>query len=277
MNGSAYGATGIAPEETTGGRGGRSGPTIQVDPPQPEVVSFLLNAVQAGNGVAEFAVWASNAPKFSDLAEAAENEEVISVLEDVSEFAETASLEDLLGVGLEAEGIEFIGTEPLLNEGDKGQFSDLDAEIKERYNDDDIYSYGDEENGLKKYIVKPDWLDIVREDRIDDTVINHSNIVLNGHYYPEIREFVNSDEATRLKASVGRNHNHQDNDGNVDHFSKRRHVAFSFESSGSTADRIVSAAGPTNGVGHLDEEDVERYQNGDIDLDDVADLIEENR
>lgn len=277
MNGNPFGSTGKAREKTSSGTSQSSGTTITVEKPPWEVVNFLLNAVDFGNGVAEFPVWASNATDFETLIEGVEDDEVVSILEEVAEYAETASLEDLFSVELEDEGIEFIGTEPLLNETERGEFSDLSDEIKERYNEDDKYVYGDEDNGLKAYIVKPDWLEVVREGRIDDTVINHVNYVINGYWYPEIQDFVDAEDVTRLKAQVGRNHNHQDEDGNTDEFSKRRHVAFSFEQTATTSDRIVSSAGPKNGVGTISEETVERYQEGEADLEDIAAEIEESR
>lgn len=271
---SAFGATGKA-KARTGGGGGSSTPSVTVERPPESVLEFLMAAVRAGDGVAEYPVLASNAAQVADLIEATDNEDVIRLLDSLEgDGVETVSLEDFFGADLEGEGVEFVGTPPLLNEKDRGEFSDLDDEIQDRYQDEDIYSYGDPDNGLKAYIVEPEWLDIVREDRIDDAIINNVNYALNGHWYPEVREATEGDEPTRFKVQIGRNHNHTDEDGNVDEMAKRRHVAFTFEQSETTDQRVLSAA---HNVGNISEEDVEAYQDGELDLDDIADLIRENR
>lgn len=270
----AFGATGKAKPKSTG-TSRSTGPTVTVQRPDINVVRFLMAAVRAGDGVAEYPVLAENAVHVSDLLEAAEDESVVELLEGLDQAEiETVSLEDFFGVDLSGKGIEYVGTPPLLNEGDEGEFSELSQDVKDLYQDEDIYSYGEEENGLKKYILDPEWLEAEREGLLDDTVINHVNYALNGYYYPEIRQEIGGEEPARFKVQIGRNHNHTDEDGNVDEFSKRRHVAFTFETSATTDKRIISAA---KNVGTIDQEAVQAYEAGEVDLDDIAEIILENR
>jgi len=270
----AFGATGKARTQTSGS-GRSSGPDVSDYIPSENVVKFLTAAVKAGNGVAEFQVLGSNAARVSDLIEGTDNDAVRDILEGLQDDGvETVSLEGLFDVELEANGYEFIGTPPLLNETDREEFSQLDDETKAMYNDDDIYPYGDEDNGLKAYITKPEWLEVEAEGRINEPIINIVNMAMNGYYLPEIMAEFNGDEPVRLKASIGRNHNNKDENGNVDELSKRRHVAFSVERTSKTLDRIVSAA---KNVGTIGDDDVENLKDGKITLEDIRDKVEANR
>lgn len=273
-NANPFGATGKARPKSAG-TGGSTGPSITLGQPSLSVVRFLDAAIHFGGGLAEFPVWSSNAQRVDDLAEATEDEEVLELLQGLQEDGiEVVSFEDFFSVDLEGEGVEFVGTPPLLKEKGDGEYSELDEETKGLYTDDDIYVYGEEENGLKAYILEPDWLDSHREGKIDGNVINMANYVLNGFYYDVIQNLSGQDTPSRMKVSIGRSYNHRDEEGDVDEFAKRRHVSFTYETSESTDQRIISAA---KFVGALSEDDIEGLESGELDLDDVADRVAEHR
>lgn len=266
---SDFGGNGESKQRTTAGSDGREGRDSNVSVPDQSVVEWILEAVQAGDGLVEFPLHREDAVNVSELAEDTENDRVQELLDELPDSVETLSFEDFFGLDLEADGYEYIGTEPKLNETDKNEFTNLSDEKKEVYQDEDIYKHGKPDKGKKAYMTAPDWVEIVRNNDIDGESVYRASTVLNGHFYPLIYEYLSEDEKAglaRLSVGVGKSYN------NEDEFAKRKSVSFSIQEGKSTAKRVFNALEQEVG---LDSEVRGDWNDGQIDSDDVVDVVKE--
>jgi len=274
MNGTnAFGATGESKQRTTGGSGGRETRDTRVSVPDESTVEYILAAVEAGQGLAEFPLHREEAVSVEELAEETENETAEELLEDLPESVETLSFEDFFGLDLEEDGYEYIGTEPKLNEADKGEWSDLSEEEKEKYQDEDIYKHGDPDKGKKSYMTAPDWVEIVRDNRIDGESVYEASTILNGHFYPLVYSHLSEGEKgglARLAVGVGKSYN------NDDEFGKRKNVSFSIQEGKSTKERVLKAIRNAQPCGDYTNELVETYLGGEFDNDQFVQELEDN-
>lgn len=273
-NANAPGTTGGSRTEDSTPSGDSTSPSVSVEKPTTSAVEYIIEAVEANGGVAEIPVFDSDAESVGELAEADLDDPWDSILSGMANSVDSISLESIFGVDLSGQEVEYVGTPPLLNEKNKSEFSDLDEETQDRYPDDEKYSYGDPENGLKSYITAPDWLDVETEGRIKKSVVSDATEVLNAYHYPEIYDRFHNGSDVRLVVGVGRKSNHVDENGDVDEFSKRRHVSFSTERGSSSLKRVVNQA---ERQGMIDEDDKEAWQDGELDGEDIAELIRQNR
>ena len=269
-----FGASGGARTDKSGSGSGSSTPTISLDKPDVSVARYIIAAIRGNGGLAEFPVFREDAVSFAELLEAEIPDDVRDMIEDLPDSVETASFEDFFGVDLSDNGVKYVGTPPLLNEGDKSEYSDLSDEEKEAYTDADIYTYGDESNGLKKYVVKPDWVEIDRSGELDDDVIYEASTIMNGYFYPEFVDMIEDVDGARISVGQGRGHNHKDEDGNTDEFSKRRHVAFAVENGKASLDKVLSAL---HNVGFVKDEEYDNYPDEDLTTERLVEIAEDSR
>ena len=257
-------------EQKSGSSGGSSGPSISLETPHEAVVDFILYGVEAGNGFYEWHVFDEDATEVSAILEGEVPDDLRDILERFPEDVTHLSFESFFQVDLAGEGIEYVGTVPLLNEGDKDEWSELDDDVKEQYSDELIYKYGEEENGLKSYIPKPDWIDVVENDKVDDSVIYEASTILNGLFYPAIWNELYTGEPVKLGVGIGRNQKHEDEDGEVDEFEKRRAVAFAKQTGKSSGSSVVTAM---ENMGTIDEQTATAFEDGEMTLAQVVNGI----
>jgi hypothetical protein len=273
-NANAFGATGQAKQRTASTTGTRETRDTRVSVPDESVVEYILAAVGAGDGLAEFPLHREDAVSVEELAEDTENETVTELLEALPEDVETLSFEDFFGLDLEEDGYEYVGTEPKLNESDNDEWSDLPEEEKEKYEDEDVYKYGDPENDLKAYMPEPDWVGIVRDNKIDGESIYEASTAINGMFYPEAYSHLNDDQRegmARIGVGVGKSYN------NADEFEKRKHVSFTFQEGKSTQSRVLKAIRNMQPCGDYTNELVELYESGELDNDEFVQELTDNR
>jgi len=257
-----FGASGGAKQKSSSSSSS-SGPSISLATPPREVAKFIVMGVDNLGGLAEWPVFDEDAQEVATMLEADLPEDVRELLEAFPEDTTHLSFESFFQVDLAGEGVEYVGTPPLLNEGDKDEWSDLPEDVKDKYEDGDIYKYGDPDNDLKSYIPKPGWVELVREDKVEDSIIYEASTILNGVYAPLIRDYLYTGEPVKLGVGIGRDHNHQGDDGEADEFGKRQNVAFAKQTGKSSAGSVVTAM---ENMGTISEDTASDFEDGALDF-----------
>lgn len=244
-------------------------------------VDYLLESIRANNGVAEIPVRGSDGASVGELAAEDYGEPWNGIFERLVEDCDTISFEDFFGADLEENGIEYLGTPPLIQTRDRGDGKDdiespkgLVEEIDgfeqadlEAYSSDSLYPHGDPSKGLKKYVPHPDWAEDVDNGKFASNLQNKANQSTTARWFGYVDGVVDSPsgERTRLVARKGRRQNNETEEGRLSS------VAFMLETTESVPDRVVSAFFHE---GKIDQETREKYDSGQLDLAEVLDIAE---
>lgn len=174
-----------------------------------------------------------------DFLEAKEKFELVAFDRDADalpeKFQEAYGLEDveLLSVqslfGLDWDDVDFVGTEPLVQNPRHPDVedSDITEDMMDTLTEDEITtSTGDP----KKYIPDPEYATQFRDANVDDSTLSALNRGINGYHSDEIVDRWGED--TRVKLAIGKKRN-ADGDAAL----QRRKVYFSTSDSSTAADK----------------------------------------
>lgn len=265
------GETGDGEESSTGGGGGISERSSRVSVPPVEVVEFIHFAVQELDGLAEYPVLAEDGSNPEELLNQDIPERYVNALEPLVDVVDTLSFEDFFGVDLSEDDYLYLGTAPRLNQGERGEYEELDDDEQEVYTDGDIYVHGDEENGFKKHIVAPEFIEDWREDKFDTDSITDANKVLSAFFLPETAEHLSEEQLqylSRLFVSIGKSRN---NDTELE---RHQNVSFYIQDGSSTDERTLRAM---REWGLIDEEAAEEFMEGELAARELIEMVEEER
>lgn len=258
--------------KSTGSGGSRSGPSIDMSVPNNQVIDSIIRIMSVSNGVMEVPLRNDNAWTVEESLESVENEDVIRALEDMSEDVTYLSAEDIMSIDFDGSEIEYVGTPTLIKINHVSEVEDLvgteeevadgehDAVLTEedfeRYQNDDLFSHGNKENGLKKYIPHPDMLEILHEGNYKKNLISDMNQLLTSQTSQYVNETHGGEEPVRLVVKKGRPYNSETEQERL------TNVAFTLEEGGAVAKRIVNSL-------NLSDETVDAWDNGELTLEDV--------
>ena len=258
------GTTGGAKDKSSSGSSSSSGPSLSLEKPPRAVAEFIVYVMRQENQpITEFPAFDEDAKEVAPLREADLGDELNDIVSRIPESVEYQSFESFFSANFDEAEVDYVGTPVLLNEREKGEWSDLPDEVKEQYEDGDLYKYGDPDNDMKKYVPAPDWVEVVREGRIEDSLIYEAATQLNGHYFKMLWDAFYNGEPIKWSVGIGKNHNHQTEDGEPDEKAKRKNVSFAAGGGASAFDSAVTAMG---NVGTLDEDVVDDFEDGAIDM-----------
>lgn len=240
---------------------GSSRSTPRFGVPNGHVVDLIVGAVSFDEGQADgeyhWFPFRRDSPDALPVSELPEPfaEELDGVIEDTS-------FESFFGIEL-AEAVKYIN-EPVVSRDEVEADENYDEDL---YDDRQMYSHGNPDNGPKDYIPPVEWAESVDSDEVAPSGLTyHATKTLNAWYFPEIWQAFG--EGTKLKMGARRD---KDYETLMD---KWDDVAFMVEDTDNSRETVFDWAVEE---GSVDRDEISQLNNGDITLGDLQEIVKERR
>lgn len=191
-----FGGTEGIVQDTGSSSSGSYTPTV-TDVPD-EIAEFILDGIQQMGGMFEVPAFARDAPDFPE-----DHAEYYGI-----EGVDTLSVEDLFGLDLE--GVDFVGTEPLISS------EKLTEDEKSALTEDELLTASGDD---KAYVPRPETAETFRDANVADGLTTKLSKGINGHHADDVVDRWSPEH----KVSVGKG---KDRNHGGDPVESRRHVAF---------------------------------------------------